>query len=291
MPPAAHGRPFLLSILLVAFAIALPIGPAQRAAAQATAGSILIWPVNPVINADKSAAALWLENPGKVPVTLQVRIYAWAQAEGKNVYAEQDRIFGTPPIVTIAPGGKQLVRLTRATPTAAASEAAYRVVVDEIPAARPAGEAGAAVSFRMRYSLPLFAYGAGLRPPGPATGKNNPDGIARQSGMAERGGLSDRLQAPRPTLDWRIVALGDGRHLEIRNRGVVHARLTGLAFTEAKPTIADDGQTQSFPAGLFGYVLPGSVMRWPLPAGTRESATLVAAVNGDAAAPLERRID
>lgn len=287
MPPAANVRPLLLSILLVVLAIALLAVSAPRAAAQ---GSILIWPVNPVIAADKRAAALWLENPGKAPVTLQVRIYAWAQADGRNVYAEQDRILGTPPIVTIAPGGKQLVRLTRTAPTAAASEAAYRVVVDEIPAARAAGETGAAVSFRMRYSLPLFAYGAGLRPPGPANGKNT-DGAAQKTGTEARHALSNSLHAPTPTLDWRIVALGGGRHLEIRNRGIVHARLTGLAFSEGKPTIAGDGSSRGFPEGLFGYVLPGAVMRWPLPPDMRESDTLVAAVNGHAAAALERRLD
>ncbi len=285
MPPAANVRPFLLSILLVVLAIALLAVSAPRAAAQ---GSILIWPVNPVIAADKRAAALWLENPGKAPVTLQVRIYAWAQADGRNVYAEQDRILGTPPIVTIAPGGKQLVRLTRTAPTAAASEAAYRVVVDEIPAARTADETGAKVSFRMRYSLPLFAYGAGLRPPGPANGKNA-DGATRKTATEGRDTLSTRLHAP--TLDWRIVALGDGRHLEIRNRGIVHARLTELAFDEEKPTTADDDQARNARAGLFGYVLADSVMRWPLPPETRDTGTLVAAVNGDAVAPLERRTD
>src|SRR5690606_4651512 len=94
-----------------------------------------------------------------------------------------------------------------------------------------------------------------------------------------------------PTLDWRIVALGDGRHLEIRNRGAVHARLTELAFAEGKPAIAGDGQDRGFPEGLFGYVLPGATMRWPLPPGMRETDTLVAAVNGHAAMALERRLD
>jgi fimbrial chaperone protein len=160
-------KSLLLSFALAALAVLLLLlAIPQRAAAQATSetaggttgGSILLWPVNPVIEADDRAAALWLENPGKAPVTLQIRIYAWAQQDGKSVYAAQDAVLGTPPIATIAPGEKQLVRLTRTLATAPGTEAAYRVVVDEIPAARPAGAAGAAVSVRMRDELPLFAY-------------------------------------------------------------------------------------------------------------------------------------
>jgi len=290
MPPAANFRYFLRSILLVVLAIALVAILTPRAAAQGTGGSILIWPVNPVIEADKRAAALWLENPGKAPITLQIRIYDWAQAEGRNVYAAQDRILGTPPIVTIAPGGKQLVRLTRTALTPAASEAAYRVVVDEIPAAHAAGEAGAAVSFRMRYSLPLFAYGAGLRPPAPETGTALPHG-AKPPRSATRGAQSGSLPPPRPALDWRIVTVGGERHLEIRNRGQIHARLTGVGFADAAAGNAGTDKAPGYPAGLFGYVLPGAAMRWPLPPATRSTETLMAAVNGGAAAPLERRPD
>lgn len=288
MPSAKNVRPILLSILLVFLAIALLAVSAPRAAAQGAGGSILIWPVNPAIAADKRAAALWLENPGKTPVTLQIRIYAWAQTDGKNVYAEQDRVLGTPPVVTIAPGGRQLVRLTRTAPTAAANEAAYRVVVDEIPPARPSGDAGAAVSFRMRYSLPLFAYGEGLRAPGPASGKYSP-GAAQETAMEGRGAAS--LSLPTPRLDWRIVAFGDGRYLEIRNHGNVHARLTGLTVDDGKSARADHAHAKNAPAGLFGYVLANSIMRWPLPPGMRETGPLVAAVNGDAPAPLKRRTD
>ena len=102
-----------LALLMVALCL-IVIAPAPASAQQP--GAVLIWPVNPVIDADKQAAALWLENPGKTPVTLQVRIYAWAQTGGKNVYADQQAVIGTPPIMTIAPGAKQLVRLTRSGP-------------------------------------------------------------------------------------------------------------------------------------------------------------------------------
>lgn len=267
-------KSLLIPLLLMALALLLLLAIPQRAAAQAasgtTGGSMLLWPVHPVIEADERAAALWLENPGKAPVTLQVRIYAWAQQDGTNVYAAQDAILGTPPIATIAPGEKQLVRLTRTLATAPGTEAAYRVVVDEIPVAKPAGETGAAVSFRMRYSLPLFAYGKGLASPGAADrGKRRPQA------------------APAPLLSWRTGQDGEGRYLEIHNDGIVHARLTDVAFSDGPA--ASGGQIVA--KGLLGYVLPGAAMRWPIATSAGGSATLVASVNGAPAAPVARRAD
>jgi len=301
-PPSRTDLPTLVSYLrhlvvplaLLALALALLLGLPYRAAAQGTGGSILIWPVGPVIEADARAAALWLENPGQVPVTLQVRIFAWAQQDGKNVYAAQDAILGTPPIVTIAPGEKQLIRLTRTAPTTAATEAAYRVVVDEIPAAKVSTEAGASVSFRMRYSLPLFAYGQRLVS-SDAVAKKKQFGANAPSTRSEDGNAISGRTFPDEgaALDWRTGEDSEGRFVEIRNRGAKHARLTDVAFTDTMPGAAatPSANTHDFGKGLFGYVLPGATMRWPLPPAARASGTLVAAINGKAAGPIDRRSD
>lgn len=244
-----------LAMLFAALAILLLAPP--PAAAQQGPGAILIWPVNPVIEPDRQAGALWLENPGKTPVTLQVRVYAWAQAEGKNAYADTRDVIGTPPIVTIAPGEKQLIRLTRTGPAPTGFEAPYRLIVDEIPAQEPdAGKPGASVAFRMRYSLPLFAIGT----------------------SAPR--ADSKAPAPVPLLGWRIVGEPGEPMIEIRNDGPVHARLTAAMLGDA--IIAP---------GLLGYVLPGQVMRWPLPSGAKKDAILTAAVNGKPAGPVARLPD
>lgn len=253
-----------LSLLLLLIALVLLFVAPRPAAAQA--GSLLIWPVDPVIESDARATALWLENPGKAPITLQVRIYAWAQDGGKNAYAPQQIILGTPPIVTVAPGAKQLIRLTRTAPTPARTEQAFRVVVDEIPTSSPATESGAAVSFRMRYSLPLFVYGDGLTLKGTAKAKT---------------------ATPSPKLAWRLTGIAGKQFLEVRNMGNVHARLTDVAFAQGGTSETDIALAK----GLFGYVLPGATMRWPLPAGTAAGAELVAAVNGAARTRLERMAD
>lgn len=253
MDKAQTTKSGLISILLPLLAIVLLVITPRPVAAQAS--SILIWPVDPVIKADARATALWLENPGKTPVTLQVRIYAWSQDGGRNSYAPQETILGTPPIVTIAPGAKQLVRLTRTTPALAGREQAFRVIIDEIPTASPATTSGAAVSFRMRYSLPLFAYSAD---------------IAR--GTAAKIDATGQL----PNLTWRIVGSGGERQLEVHNSGAVHARLTDVAFARSAASVGDEVPLAK---GLLGYVLPGATMRWPLPAGTNGADILIAAVN------------
>jgi len=236
---------------LVAAALGLLLSIATAGAAQPPA-SILIWPVDPVIPADTRAATLWLENSGKAPVTLQVRIFAWAQTEAGNVYAPQDGVIGTPPLVTIQPGQKQLVRLTRTVPPPVSGEAAYRVIVDEIPTREAPAAAGAAVNFRMRYSLPLFVRG--------------PDIAA--------GAKQARSAQPAPRLEWRVGTDAKGRFLEVRNRGAIHARLVDVAFA------GDDEKRIPITPGLLGYVLPASTTRWPLPADLPASGDLVASING-----------
>ncbi|WP_395397573.1 molecular chaperone [Novosphingobium sp. BL-8A] len=223
-------------------------------------GSLLIWPISPVIEGNAPAAALWLENPGKAPITLQVRIFAWTQQHGEDLYADQQDILGTPPILTIDPGQRQLIRLTRMVPPPDVPEKPYRIIVDQIPtvdAAVPAGGAqGASVSFRMRYSLPLFS-------------------------QAKAGDGEKKTPPPPPQLGWRTGTDGTGRFIEIRNSGTGHARLSDLGFSRT-------GKHTGLAEGLFGYVLPGATMRWPLPAGVEPQGDLIATLNGRAQSRIER---
>lgn len=243
--------PFLSSAILSAL---VPL-----AAGAQSPGSLLIWPISPVIEGDAPAAALWLENPGKTPITLQIRIFAWTQQNGEDLYGEQKDILGTPPILSIEPGQRQLIRLTRLVPPPGVPEKPYRVIVDQIPTSDPAaatGAQGAAVTFRMRYSLPLFS-------------------------LAKTGDGPKKAAPPPPQLGWKTGTDGQGRYLEIRNSGTGHARLSDVAFSRT-------GTRSGLGEGLFGYVLPGATMRWPLPDGTDAQGDLTATLNGRALAHIER---
>ncbi|WP_246179368.1 fimbrial biogenesis chaperone [Pandoraea aquatica] len=226
------------------------------------ATSVMIWPIDPVIESDQRATALWLENRDVHPVTLQIRVLAWRQSGWEDLYAEnQQRVVGSPPVANVSPGQRQLIRLTKLDDVAPGTETAYRVLVDEIPQPRdpavPESGSTVGVRFQMHYSIPLFVNGAGVR----------------TKDTAEHPREHDRLAVP--ALVWQ-VALSEGkRWLVLSNRGAVHARITSLAVTSG-------ATTTSVGEGLLGYVLPGAQMRWPLPEGMQASpaSRLVATVNG-----------
>lgn len=237
---------------VLAAALLSPLAAAQAPSA------ILVWPIDPVIEQDERAAALWIENRGRQPAVLQLRIFAWSQVDGADRYAEQDDIVGTPPMIRIAPGARQLIRLTRIHATPPGTEQAFRVIIDEIPMPQTAAASAApsvGIRFQLRYSIPLFAYGEGLwRKPAPDRRR-------------------DPQTAGRPQLSWRVTGSDGERQLEIRNTGSVHARLTGVSFRQG-------GESAGIADGLFGYVLAGSTLRRPLPAGIRAAGALHATVNG-----------
>lgn len=233
----------------------LAVGVAQSAQA---ASSILIWPIDPVLEADQQASALWLENRGDTPANLQVRVFAWNQQGFDDKYENQRDVVGSPPVATILPGQKQLIRLTRAKSFPAGEEHAYRIIIDEIPLPLPPAEPGsnktaAAIRLQMRYSVPLFAYGAGLWSKPDASRPRDPTGA----------GL--------PQLSGRTLKVDGKSYIELINRGAVHARLT-------EASLKSGSQSKPVVEGLFGYVLPGATMRWPAPVAQGDA--LQVRVNG-----------
>ncbi|MBP1129464.1 MULTISPECIES: molecular chaperone [Serratia] len=205
------------------------------------AASILIWPIDPAIEANQPATALWLENRDSKTVYMQVRVLGWQQVNGKDDYHNQSNVVASPPVATIAPGKRQLIRLIRQTPTPDGKEQAYRILVDEVPikdqdGAAPEKGAQMGLKFQMRYSVPLFVSGKGI--------------WTKQDYEHPR----DYATASQPQLSYRLSQQNSQRWLDVRNTGVVHARLSQVSM-QGKPLAA----------GLLGYVLPGSQVRFALP--------------------------
>ncbi|BAN46598.1 molecular chaperone [Metapseudomonas resinovorans] len=230
---AKPGLGLLLSGLLLASA------PARAAS------SILIWPINPVIEAEQKAAALWLENRGQAPVSMQVRVLAWSQAGYSDQLTPQQAVVGSPPVVSIAPGKRQMIRLIGLRPAPPGTEQAYRVLVDEMlePDAEP--DANLGVKFQMRYSVPLFVFGSG-------------------AGMASDAKARPGIQPLAPQLSFSLQQEGGQRFLLLHNQGPAHARLSEVRLSQG-------GRSVPLAEGLLGYVLPGARMRWVLPAGVADS--------------------
>jgi fimbrial chaperone protein len=214
--------------------------PSSAALAQS---AIVLWPTDPRISANEQATALWLENHGKEAVTLQIRAHDWAQTGGINQEAATQTVVSSPPIATIEPGQRQLIRVIRRGP-AAAGERAYRLLIDELPRPAPATEGGvtARLAVQMRYSLPLFTYGD----------------------------AADKLA---PQLRSAIRLVDGKRWIEITNSGSRHARLTDLR-------VGSGAAARKVQTGLLGYVLPGATMRWALPDDFTTPAPVTIGVNG-----------
>ncbi|ACX87246.1 putative fimbrial chaperone [Pectobacterium parmentieri WPP163] len=209
------------------------------------ASSILVWPIYQVIESDESSSALWLENKGNAPVGLQIRIVSWKQIDFQDRYAEQRSVIATPPFMTLEPGKRNMVRLIRVNPAPANTEQAYRIIIDEIstPYQQDAPQMG--LQFQMRYLLPLFLDGEGIWT------HVRPD--KRRAST----------EPTRPVLSWRVRTAEGKNYLYVRNRGVVHARLSNVYWSTAQ----NKGSRTTLTDGFLGYVLPGQEMRWPLPAG------------------------
>ncbi len=239
---------------------------ASRPAGAAT--SVLIWPIDPVLEADQKAGALWLENRGTAPASLQVRVFAWRQGDYQEQFQAQREIIGSPPVATIAPGQKQLIRLTRTGSSPAGQEQAYRIIIDEIPSPMPTDTASqgttAAIRLQMRYSVPLFVYGEGLWGKPDPQGKRNADSVGK------------------PQLSWRAVTVQGKPYVEMRNTGPVHARLTDVVVQQG-------GQGKPLAEGLLGYVLPGASMRWPAPVVPNAGSVIKGRVNGQEVAEAIRQ--
>jgi fimbrial chaperone protein len=109
------------------------------------------------------AGRLVLANTGDAPVSAQVRVYEWTQAEGEDQLAASNSLSATPAIVEIPAGGEQLVRVVRPDASITTKEQTYRVVVDELPG-DPGTAAGSAIVVRMRYLVPVFVRAADAAP-------------------------------------------------------------------------------------------------------------------------------
>lgn len=197
-------------------------------AAPAMAG-LQISPISLSLEANQQAEGIWLTNTGTTVMHAQVRVFHWTQVNGQDLLAPTEALLASPPMLQIAPGQQQLLRIVRITPPQAQQEQAYRVLVDELPITQGEDSKRSQLRFVMRYSMPVF-----VRP----------------------------LQAAQPQLHWRITTDAAGQPaLHVHNHGNAHARLAHLHRVSA-----DGTTTETLMPGLLGYVLPGASQTWPLPA-------------------------
>jgi fimbrial chaperone protein len=219
---------------------------------QARASGLQVAPTTLSLQANQNADGLWLSNTGDNVVHAQVRVYRWTQDEqGDQLVASRGLVI-SPPMLQLDSGDRQLIRVIRVGPPPGgigATEAAYRLAIDELPVAASDGKPRTGLQFVLHYSLPIF-----IEPAGAAA-------------------------AP-AQLQWALRRIGEQAQLEVSNRGGRHAQLADLGFVDR------NGRRTDIQPGLLGYVLPGATMRWmlkPSAATFAAGGTLEAMINGEKA--------
>jgi fimbrial chaperone protein len=118
----------------------------------AQAQSLTVLPVSIAMPPGDLATTLTVINQGDAETSVQVRALAWSQPGGVENLAPSDAVVASPPIMTIAPGATQVVRLVlRGAPQG--KEETFRILLDQIPPPAAPGM----VRIALRLSIPVFA--------------------------------------------------------------------------------------------------------------------------------------
>jgi fimbrial chaperone protein len=204
--------------------IALALLAVLAAAGTAAASSLGIAPVRIELSPSVSTAVLTVRNPEDSPVTVQAQGAAWSQQDTHDQLADTHDLLVTPPLFTIAPRGRQVVRIALRRAPDPSRELDYRLVLSEIPPV--AAPQGTGLRFALRITLPVFVAAA------------------------------TRTSA---ALSWRHDWLPDGTlEIEAENRGTAHLQILDFDVQTA------DHAAQVVHTAAARYLLPGSAAHWQL---------------------------
>ena len=140
-----------------ALAPALAQGPAANKLA-----SFNVSPLRIDIAREQGASQFFVRNESPDQLPLQVRLFAWSQIGGKDVFAPSQDFIVSPSIIRIDPERTQTFHVIGQRPYSAAEQAAYRVVIDQLPGA--SADTSGATQTRLRVTVPLYAGGDTAKP-------------------------------------------------------------------------------------------------------------------------------
>jgi len=195
------------------------------------------WEIDPVrveLTPEQQTAAITVKNGSDQPTSIQIQAVAWSQLDGKDVYTPTRELLVSPPIVTIAPKGEQIIRVALRRKADTTNELTYRISLQELPPQPAPGFMGVQVALRI--TLPVF--------------------VQSQKGEAE------------PKAVWSISQLSDNTmKVGVKNQGNAHIQISDFALYvpgDDKP-IADESASS--------YVLAGQSHEWLLKTGSVEKIT------------------
>lgn len=144
-------RKSLSAIVLLAscFAFAAP--------ASVFAGVFSVTPVRIYMTPKDRAVAVTITNEGDTEVVLQADLNAWSQKpDGTDEQVPTEDLILSPPIIRLAAGARQVVRLALLKPADASRQLIYRMIMREVPEAVASKDKTIEVPIALALSLPVF---------------------------------------------------------------------------------------------------------------------------------------
>jgi len=187
-----------------------------------SAGSFNVKPVRIELSAREPQTSISVTNLSDDRATIQVHAVVWTPQGIGEAYADTNDILLNPPIISLAPGQMQFLRLGLRRANTGLLETSYRLIFEELPPPPKPGFKG--LTTVLRISIPVFAL--------------------------------PREQAA-PDLAWR-VSRADENHMKllVENRGNLHVQIKGVRFRANPETEPDHLEDTNV------YVLPGGRHEW-----------------------------
>jgi len=131
-------------------------------AAATYAAEFSVTPVRIFMTPRDRAVAITVVNEGDEEMVMQSELFLWKQtANGDENLTVTDDLVLSPPITRLAPRSRQVIRLARVGPPPTSEERQYRLVVREVPEAKPSKDMK--VQLALAFSLPVFITPNGAR--------------------------------------------------------------------------------------------------------------------------------
>jgi len=127
---------------------------ALLAADQAQAGSIEISPVRSDLSATVRVGVLTVRNTGEDEAVMQVSLLRWPASDAAYPFEPTTDLLVTPTTFRLAAGAQQIVRVGLRGPVPRNEEAAYRLVIEEVPALQE--QDTTRMRLVVRHDLPVF---------------------------------------------------------------------------------------------------------------------------------------
>lgn len=246
------GRPFPRAKAVMAFGLLSLL--AAVVPSSSWGGQFSVTPVRIFMQPKDRAVAVTVTNEGDEELVMQADLYEWKQKPGgEDDLKLTEDMFLSPPIIKLAPRARQVVRLARSSPLPPGNQLTYRMIVREVPEAKPADKT-VQVQIALAFSLPVFITPPGVKPQLEcSTERTAPDTV--RVGCQNRG---NAYAQPREFVltneaGDRLASRDTGGYIlpEIKRSFDIKRAEGPIAGGKAKLLVTlDDGSTQTFDVTL-----------------------------------------